>query len=151
GVYAGHHPASSMAAIAHMEVLRSKGADYFLLPNTMFWWLDHYVDFTRYLETHYRLVARQEDACAIFSLRSEAKSGGSWQSRFSATIALYESRSDEKPSVLDWNTGLNLAGNFPEVTVFLPPTTEKTLPYFDSSVDFVAVRSWDFVSRTEAH
>jgi GT2 family glycosyltransferase len=150
GTYAGHHPANGVAAIAHLEALRSKGADHFLLPNTMFWWLDHYVDFKRYLETHYRLIVRQEDACAIFSLCAESASDDSWQSRFSSAIGLYESQTDEKPSVLDWNTGLNLAGTFPDVTVFLPPTTDKTLPYFNHSVDFVAVRSWDFVSRAEA-
>lgn len=69
GVYAGHHPADSAAAIAHLEKLRDKGADYFLLPQTAFWWLDHYREFGDHLGTRCRLVVRQEDACIIYALR----------------------------------------------------------------------------------
>ena len=32
GVYAGHHPADSAEAIAHLEQLRAQGADYLLIP-----------------------------------------------------------------------------------------------------------------------
>src|SRR5687767_15174541 len=39
GRYAGYHPANSAAAISHLEELRSKGAEYILLPSTAFWWL----------------------------------------------------------------------------------------------------------------
>ncbi len=69
GIYAGYHPADSAAAIAHLEALRSKGGDYFLLPRTAFWWLEYYAEFTQYLERHYKQIVRDEDACLIFSLR----------------------------------------------------------------------------------
>jgi hypothetical protein len=50
GVYAGHYPADSTAAVAHLEALRRKGGQYFLLPNQAFWWLDHYQGLRQHLE-----------------------------------------------------------------------------------------------------
>jgi hypothetical protein len=68
GVYAGHHPADSAAAIAHLEELRARGANILLLPVTSFWWLRHYAEFASYLEQNYRLLTRKEDACIIYAL-----------------------------------------------------------------------------------
>jgi glycosyltransferase involved in cell wall biosynthesis len=68
GAYAGHYPADSAWAIAHLEALRAKGAQFLLLPNTALWWLDHYAEFGRHLERNYRTVVRQEDACLIYAL-----------------------------------------------------------------------------------
>lgn len=67
GGYAGHHPADSAAAIDQLEMLRSGRARYLLLPNTSFWWLEHYNDFRRHLDTHYYRV-RCDDHCVIFCL-----------------------------------------------------------------------------------
>jgi hypothetical protein len=50
GVYAGHYPDDSTAAVAHLESLHRKGGQYFLLPNQAFWWLDSYPGLRRYLE-----------------------------------------------------------------------------------------------------
>jgi len=72
GVYAGYYPASSAEAISHLEMLRSKGADYLLFPSAALWWLDHYVEFKQYLESRYREIVRQEDACLVFALREPA-------------------------------------------------------------------------------
>jgi 2-polyprenyl-3-methyl-5-hydroxy-6-metoxy-1,4-benzoquinol methylase len=69
GVYAGHHPADSAAAIAHLEALREKGADFLLFPSTALWWLDHYTEFRQHLESHYRVVARQDELGVLFALR----------------------------------------------------------------------------------
>jgi len=69
GVYAGCYPGDSAAAIAHLEELRSRGADFLLLPETDFWWLQHYGDFRRHLEDRYRVVVDEEGVCVIFSLR----------------------------------------------------------------------------------
>jgi GT2 family glycosyltransferase len=151
GVYAGHHPSHSTAAIVHLETLRAKGAEHLLLPSTMFWWLDHYVEFRRYLETYYGTVVRQDDACLIFALRSSDVSRGlSWQAQFSEAIVSFQGPSDQKPSILDWNTDLNLAAKFPDFPIFSPPKTEHLLPYMDGTVDVVAIASRDFISRTEA-
>jgi hypothetical protein len=67
-VYAGHYPKDSAAAIYHLEQLRREGGQFLLFPATAFWWLDHYKEFKRYLEIHYPLLIRQNDACLIFEL-----------------------------------------------------------------------------------
>jgi FkbM family methyltransferase len=72
GVYAGHHPADSDAAIKHLEELRQEGADFLLFPATTTWWLEHYTGFREYLETCGGEVARQDDACVIFALHEGA-------------------------------------------------------------------------------
>lgn len=54
GVYAGHHPADSAAAINQLEELRSRGASYLVIPNTCFWWLDHYAGFSQHLDERYK-------------------------------------------------------------------------------------------------
>jgi len=68
GVYAGHYPADSAAAIAHLEVLRAKGGGFLLFPSTASWWLDHYAEFGQHLERHYPVVVRQKDMCVIYAL-----------------------------------------------------------------------------------
>jgi SAM-dependent methyltransferase len=72
GVYAGHNPADSAAAVEHLEQLRARGADFLLIPATALWWLEHYADFRRHLEEHYREVYRQDDTGVIFALRDQA-------------------------------------------------------------------------------
>jgi hypothetical protein len=71
GVYAGYHPADSTAAITHLEALRAKGAEFLLIPATAFWWFKHYRQFRRHLDHRYRIVARQDETCVIYSLREE--------------------------------------------------------------------------------
>lgn len=68
GVYAGHYPADSAAAVAHLLALRDRGADVLMLPVTAFWWLRQYAGFARHLEENCELLARQDDACALYSL-----------------------------------------------------------------------------------
>jgi hypothetical protein len=68
GVYAGHYPADSAAAIAHLEALRATGGDFLLFPQTALWWLEHYSAFGQHLEYRYRVVASRDDTCVIFAL-----------------------------------------------------------------------------------
>lgn len=74
GEYAGHHPLDADDATRSLEALRDQGAQFFVLPQTAFWWLDHYAGFARHLNDHYRVALRNADACLIFDLRSEGKS-----------------------------------------------------------------------------
>jgi glutamate-1-semialdehyde 2,1-aminomutase len=67
GSYAGHHPADSEWAIEHLEQARARGADYLVLPATLFWWLEHYPEFAHHLSDRYPLVV-DDDACAVFAL-----------------------------------------------------------------------------------
>jgi len=69
GGYAGYYPADSAEAIAHLESLRTQGAEFLALPQTAFWWLDYYGAFREYLESRYRVAARQATTCVIFDLR----------------------------------------------------------------------------------
>ena len=68
GVYAGHHPADSAAAIAHVEEVRARGARYLLVPRTAFWWLDYYKEFHQHLLSSGRCLVRDERCGALFAL-----------------------------------------------------------------------------------
>ncbi len=70
GVYAGHYPLDSGEAIEQLEDLRLRGGEYFVLPRTGFWWLDHYDGFRAHLEARYARVVT-DDSCVVFAL-SEA-------------------------------------------------------------------------------
>jgi glycosyltransferase involved in cell wall biosynthesis len=71
GVYAGHHPADSNAAIVALETARARGAAFLLFPGTAFWWLEHYEGLREHLDKRYRCVWRDE-RCAVFDLKAEA-------------------------------------------------------------------------------
>jgi len=62
GGYAGYHPADSAAAIVHLEQLRARGGNYFVLPGTAFWWRTFYGEFQRHLDETYQRVTGGEDA-----------------------------------------------------------------------------------------
>jgi SAM-dependent methyltransferase len=68
GAYAGYHPEGSAEAIAHLEALRSAGAEYLVLPSTSLWWMEHYKEFRDHLLDRYVQVAYEEGAGAIFAL-----------------------------------------------------------------------------------
>jgi len=143
-LYAGHHPANSTAAIVQMEFLRSKGADYFLLPATALWWLDHYGKFREHLERRYQVVFRDDRACLLFALRAPAgRKGVTWARTLNETIEKFRSHFDAEPSVLDWNTGLGLTRRLSDIVVFEPFRDLACLPYLDKTIDIVAVPAGD--------
>jgi hypothetical protein len=76
GVYAGYHPASSRQAIRHLEALRGKGGKYLVFPATAAWWLDHYGEFRRHLDSRYRLVFAEPGHCAIYDVRIDRTAPG---------------------------------------------------------------------------
>jgi hypothetical protein len=67
GRYPGYHPEDSDAAIAMLESMRTRGAEYFLLPNTSFWWLDYYDGFKEHVEGNYSQIVSDDD-CMLFEL-----------------------------------------------------------------------------------
>jgi hypothetical protein len=69
GVYAGHYPASSTEAIAHLEHLHAQGGDFLILPKPSFWWLEHYEAFKQHLESRYVVAAHDPDGCLVYSLQ----------------------------------------------------------------------------------
>jgi GT2 family glycosyltransferase len=67
GRYANIYPANSAEAIAQLEALRAKGAEYLLIPKPAFWWLDYYAEFKRHLERHYHTMVQDEETCLIYA------------------------------------------------------------------------------------
>jgi GT2 family glycosyltransferase len=72
GTYAGYYPADSSAAIAHVEELRTAGADHLLFPSTSLWWLEHYPGLRRHLDERYRTLVSDQETCSIYALRPGA-------------------------------------------------------------------------------
>jgi glycosyltransferase involved in cell wall biosynthesis len=68
GEYLGHHPANSTDAIAHLESLRARGAEYLLVPATSGWWLEHYGELAAHLERDHELVASEDGFLVCFAL-----------------------------------------------------------------------------------
>jgi hypothetical protein len=68
GSHPGYNPPDSEWAIARLEELRAKGAQYLLIPSSELWWLDHYGDFSKHLADRYPILVRSEDVCLIFAL-----------------------------------------------------------------------------------
>jgi GT2 family glycosyltransferase len=66
GRYSGHHPADSEEAIAQLEELRGRGAEYLVFPPAAGWWLDHYGRLSAYLDERFERI--DDDGCAIFRL-----------------------------------------------------------------------------------
>ncbi|HEV2785388.1 MAG TPA: glycosyltransferase family 4 protein, partial [Solirubrobacteraceae bacterium] len=70
GVYAGHHPADSRAAVEHLEDLRARGAEFLVIPATSAWWLEYYAEFAQHLDSRYARVDERDDGYVLFSLRA---------------------------------------------------------------------------------
>ena len=68
GAYAGHHPLDSAQAIDEVERMRAAGWRYLVFPVTALWWLDHYGELRRHLETTGRLLLRSEGLGVIYGL-----------------------------------------------------------------------------------
>jgi hypothetical protein len=71
GTYAGYHPSDAREAISHLEQLRDRGAQLFLVPSQFLWWLSHYTELREHLERSYARVPSTEEEGALFDLRVE--------------------------------------------------------------------------------
>jgi SAM-dependent methyltransferase len=69
GGYLGHHPDDDADAIARLEAVRARGADFLLVPDHDHWLLDDYPEFGRYVRERYREIETGPDSCAIIALR----------------------------------------------------------------------------------
>lgn len=67
GNYLGHHPDTGAAAVAHLETVRLRGAQYFVIPSIYAWFLDYYTDLRAHLRQQGELI-HSDDVCAIYSL-----------------------------------------------------------------------------------
>jgi GT2 family glycosyltransferase len=69
GTYAGYHPGDSGEALAHLEALRERGAEYILFPETADWWLQFYADFIDVLNPGADDTSRVH-TCVVFDLQN---------------------------------------------------------------------------------
>jgi glycosyltransferase involved in cell wall biosynthesis len=67
GAFAGAHPATGRDAVEQLEVLRARGAGYFAIPASSFWWLEYYDELRAYVNEA-RVVAYADDACLVYAL-----------------------------------------------------------------------------------
>lgn len=140
GTYAGSYPKTSTAAIAHLEALRARGADYLVIPTTALWWLEHYKSFAEHLARRYPTVTEVAQVCRIYALRQiRATDPGDVWHQFHALLAQVQDQYNRAPSILDWNSSLSIAAQCPDHTVFSPPVNGHQLPYLDRSIDIVAL------------
>ena len=56
------------AARAQLDRLRADGWRYLVFPITALWWLDHYVELRRHLETTGRLLLRRDGLGLVYGL-----------------------------------------------------------------------------------
>jgi len=75
GTYAGHYPANSDACIAELERLRSRGAEFLVIPATAQWWLRYYGQFGEHLQTRYRALGDERSPATVFDLSRRRISG----------------------------------------------------------------------------
>lgn len=151
GDYAGYYLPDGSGLIAHLEVLRARGGQFLLLPVSSLWWLDSYPKFAQHLHRHYPLVMEDPETCAIFALeRYSTTDPASWKVRLTHVIEDYSAEHGEEPSVLDWDTGLDLKELLPNQAVFSPPATGSDLPYLENTADVVVVGSSDDHAVAEA-
>ena len=100
GAYAGHHPANSLEAIKHLEVMRARGATHLLIPATSLWWLEYYKEFYQHLEQRYSRLSTPESLCALYCLTREHQQSGtqSCQSQSDARASEFSELSDAIPA-----------------------------------------------------
>jgi GT2 family glycosyltransferase len=141
GQYAGYYPACSLGAIAQLESLRAEGGEFFLLPATASWWLDHYPAFKLHLEQHYPVVAKQDDTCRIYALRAVAgrTAPSTATGQMAKLLTEFQNRFARSPTILDCQSDLKLEGLFENITIFGPPHSSGPLPYLDHSIDIVLI------------
>lgn len=68
GRYAGYYPRTSEEAISQLEEARRSGAEFFCLPATGLWWLDHYQGLAGWLATHCHVVVEDPETCVLYDL-----------------------------------------------------------------------------------
>jgi hypothetical protein len=68
GLYAGHYPADGKEAVAHLEELRTDGAEYLVIPAEARWWLEHYPELRAALEESGELLGSDAGAADIYAL-----------------------------------------------------------------------------------
>jgi GT2 family glycosyltransferase len=150
GGYAGFYPPDGTAAIAHLEWVRSVGTQFLVFPQTSEWWLDSYPKLRAHLERTCRVADREPDVGVIYDLSGPAAGSADEWERLAELLDGWEDELGAAPGVLDWDAGVDLAAQLPGRNVFPAPRGATVLPYFDGTVEVVAVRDGDRARTAEA-
>jgi GT2 family glycosyltransferase len=68
GSYAGYHPANSREAIAQLNEVRARGAQFLVFPEPSMWWLSHYRRLAWHLERRFTVVDIPSSDCRVFAI-----------------------------------------------------------------------------------
>jgi hypothetical protein len=63
GGYCGYNPADGAEAVRMLETMRAGGASHLLIPESAFWWLEHYAELRKHIQCRCTLV--HHDACCM--------------------------------------------------------------------------------------
>lgn len=138
---AAERPFGDTAAIAHLEALRSQGLSYLLLPGDSIEWVSRRSGFQRYLSTHFPKLSADDEQDALYDLRPHDGRPRSWRAQLDELLLEHQTRFVGEPSILDWNSGLSLAGLPPHLSVATPPAADGRLPYLPDSFGVVLALS----------
>ncbi len=67
GQYDRQRPANGAGAVAQLESLRAKGAQFLVWPEPAFWWLTEYPELRQHLDVHYPRLHADAD-CIIYQV-----------------------------------------------------------------------------------
>ena len=135
GEHARYSLPGSSAAIAHLEALRFRGAEYLVVPAAAGPWFDLYPEFKRHLERRYAPIDSTPDDLTIFALRSSSR----WR-ELDELINDLRSNLTHEPALLNWDCDCAFGDLFPDCRSFQSPIKNPdTLPYASGSIDVVAL------------
>lgn len=137
GTWAGFHPADSAAAITHLEALRSRGADFLVVPATSSWWLDHYTALTEHLEVRHRRI-HQDEHLAVFDLRDRPHVGRPHQVGAPRVLAIGQGTREDTPAARRIAAELDRTRRC-EVTQWWPRTASDPRAPDERDFDWVIV------------
>jgi hypothetical protein len=133
GLYTGHHPRDGADALAHLQRVIAKGADYLVIPPSARWWLDHYGELRAHLEEHGALVA---DDPLIYALRTQATAPDGHADLEAAQVG---------PAISAWLDAL-LPPDAGVVAIGIAPTGRPVWPLADASgLDAAAAAGFRYV------
>lgn len=135
GSYGGDNASGDTALIANLEATRAAGAEFLFVPPNRRELLESNPRFRTHLLGHYARVFDSEELGLCLALDAP-DSSRSWRRQLSDLGEWIERETNREASILDWDSGLQLAEELPACSVFTFSGPE--LPHLDGSVDVVA-------------
>jgi GT2 family glycosyltransferase len=96
------------------------------------------------------VVAEKDGVGVLFDISGQKGAADGSASFLDSLVEAWSGDLGRGCSILDWDTGMDLASRFPGASVFSPPDNGGSLPYLDSTVDLVALAGDDPHRLSEA-